>query len=563
MKDPAWWQRGALYEIYTRSFGDADGDGVGDLAGIRKRLDYLQWLGIAGIWLTPFYRSPMADFGYDVEDHTDVDPRFGTLADFDALIEEAHRRDIRVVIDYVPNHTSDRHPWFEASRSSRDDPKRAWYFWRDPRPDGGPPNNWLSLFGGPAWEWDPATGQYYLHTFLREQPDLDWRNPEVEAAMFGVARFWLDRGVDGFRIDVAGAVMKDPELRDNPINENPTNFNLGPEWARQLHIHDFEHPDVYDVWRRFRRVVDEYDRRDGRERVIVAEVAAHDLDRWAGYYGPELDGVHLPFGFHLIRHDWDRNAVRPIVDAVEAAVPPGAWPNWVLGNHDQHRVATIAGPDRARVAMMLLLTLRGAPTLYYGDELGMTDVEIPEERIADPFGQNVPGQGRDMARTPMPWTSEPNGGFTRPEVEPWLPLGPREHGIDVESQRADPRSILNLTRELLHLRHAVPALSAGSYEPLDGTPEGVFAYRRRTDHDALVVALNPTAVAVRVDMPDGGRIILSTGLDRTDEQLGEGGVELTPFEGVIVRPARRPGVDGTARTRGRVPAAARPPTAIS
>lgn len=534
MTDLTWWQRGALYEIYTRSFGDADGDGVGDLAGIHDRLDYLAWLGVAGIWLTPFYRSPMADFGYDISDHTDVDSTFGTLADLDALIEAAHRRAIRVVVDFVPNHTSDRHPWFEASRSSRDDPQRDWYLWRDPKPDGGPPNNWLSLFGGPAWQLDPNTGQYYLHTFLREQPDLNWRNPAVESAMFDVARFWLDRGVDGFRIDVAGVVMKDPELRDNPLDPAPTRFPLGPEWATQHHIHDWEHPDVYEVWRRFRGLVDSYDRRDGRDRVIVAEVSANDLGRWAGYYGSELDGVHLPFGFHLLGHDWDARAVRPIVDAVEAAVPAGGWPNWVLGNHDDHRVASVAGPDRARVAMMLLLTLRGAPTIYYGDELGMTDVEIPAARIVDPFGQNVPGQGRDMARTPMPWSGGPGGGFTRPDVEPWLPLGPSGVGIDVETQRADPRSMLNLTRALLHLRHDRPAIHAGRYVPIDGTPDGVFAYRRETDDDALVVVLNPTGVAVRLELPGGRMIALSTGCDRMGESFADGGIELGPFEGVIV-----------------------------
>ncbi|MBA2373952.1 MAG: DUF3459 domain-containing protein [Chloroflexi bacterium] len=534
MTDLTWWQRGALYEIYTRSFGDADGDGVGDLAGIRDRLDYLAWLGVAGIWLTPFYRSPMADFGYDISDHTDVAPMFGTLDDFDALVDEAHRRDIRVVVDYVPNHTSDRHPWFEAARSSREDPKRDWFFWRDLRPDGGPPNNWLSVFGGPAWEWDPTTEQFYLHTFLREQPDLNWRNPAVEAAMFDVAHFWLDRGVDGFRVDVAGAVMKDPELRDNPLDPAPTRFNLGSEWATQHHVNDFEHPDVYDVWRRFRRLVDGYDQRDGRDRVIVAEVPAHDLGRWAGYYGPERDGVHLPFGFHLVRHDWEGTAIRPIVDAVQAALPAGAWPNWVLGNHDQRRVASVAGPDRARVAMMLLLTLRGAPTLYYGDELGMPDVEIPPDRIADPFGRNVPGQGRDVARTPMPWTSEPGGGFSPPGVEPWLPLGPAGQGIDVETQRADPRSMLNLTRALLRLRNDRPGLSAGAYEPLDGMPDGVFAYRRATEDDALIVVLNPTATAARPDLPGPGAIVLSTGCDRMGESFADGGIELGPFEGVIV-----------------------------
>jgi glycosidase len=532
MGSAPWWRHGVVYEIYTRSFGDADGDGVGDLDGITGRLDYLAWLGVDAIWLTPFYRSPMADFGYDISDHTDVDPLFGDLAGFDRLVEAAHARDLRVVVDYVPNHTSDRHPWFEDSRRALDSDRRDWYFWRDGRPDGSLPNNWQSLFGGPAWELDERTGQYYLHTFLREQPDLNWRNPAVKEAMFDVARFWLDRGVDGFRVDVAGAVMKDPELRDNPPNERPWRGMFGAEWEAQDHIHDFAHPDVYRVWRDFRRLIDERDGRDGRDRVVIGEVPSHNLREWAAYYGEALDGMHMPFGFHLLRHDWDSGNLGAVVERVEAALPQGAASNWVLGNHDQPRIASWARPERARVAMMLLLTLRGAPTLYYGDELGLVDVPIPADRVQDPWEGNVPGQGRDPERTPMPWTPEPNGGFTRPDVEPWLPLGPAGLGLDVETQQADDRSMLALTRALLHLRRGCRPLLEGSWEPLGGLADAVFAFRRTADAERVVVALNLSGAPAGLDIGSEGRVLLSSGLER-DRRVGPR-LELPAYEGVIV-----------------------------
>ncbi len=358
---PKWWQTGVVYQVYPRSFADASGDGIGDLPGITARLDYLQWLGVDAIWIAPFYRSPMADFGYDVADYTDVDPLFGTLADFDRLLAEAHRREIRVIVDYVPNHTSDRHPWFIESRSSRQSPMRDWYYWRDGRGDGSLPNNWVSMFGGPAWEWDERTDQYYLHTFLREQPDLNWRNPATKVAMFDVARFWLDRGVDGFRIDVAPIVMKDPQMRDNPPNPDWTPDHRMGTWGAQLHLHDLAHPDMHGLYRDFRRLLDSYP----GDRTSIGELHHPEFERWAAYYGTEQDEIHVPFNFHLIFAPWTSAAVRYAVEGVEGALPPGAFASWVLGNHDQPRFASPhrAGREQARVGMLLLLTLRGTPTL--------------------------------------------------------------------------------------------------------------------------------------------------------------------------------------------------------
>ena len=352
---PRWWQTGVVYQVYPRSFADATGGGTGDLAGITGRLDYIAWLGVDAIWISPFYPSPMADFGYDVSNYTDVDPIFGSLADFDELLAAAHDRGVRVLIDYVPNHTSDQHPWFIESRSSRTSAKRDWYVWRDAKPDGSPPNNWISMFAGPAWDWDEATGQYYLHTFLKEQPDLNWRNPETRAAMFDVARFWLDRGVDGFRIDVAPMVMKDPELRDNPPNPEPDagwNSRLG-SWLTQLHLHDHNHPDMHELYRDFRRLLESYP----GDRVSIGELHHPDFDTWAKYYGERQDEIHVPFNFHVINSPWRADAIRRAVEGVQGALPDGAWASWVLGNHDQPRFASPAraGREQAKVGMLLLL----------------------------------------------------------------------------------------------------------------------------------------------------------------------------------------------------------------
>jgi glycosidase len=543
----AWWQRGVVYQVYPRSFQDASGDGVGDLRGVIGRLDYLaHTLGVDAVWLSPFYPSPMADFGYDIADFTGVDPLFGDLASFDALVEGAHRRGLKVIVDYVPNHSSDRHPWFVESRSRRDAPKRDWYVWRDPKPDGSPPNNWVANFGGAAWTWDERTGQYYLHSFLPEQPDLNWRNPEVRAAMLDVLRFWLDRGVDGFRIDAAYYVMKDPELRDNPPNPAAGSMHKSMgEYDRWLHLHDKGHPDMHDVFRDIRRLLRSYDGGD-LARVAIGEVHVFDPVKWARYFGETLDEFHLPFNFGLLAVRWDAASVRRMVDELEAAVPPGAWPNWVLGNHDEPRIATRLGAGRARLAAMLLLTLRGTPTLYYGDEIGMRDVPIPQEREQDPWGKRVPGLGlgRDPARTPMQWDATPNAGFCPAGVEPWLPVAHDHRQSNVAAQLGDPASMLSLTRRLLALRRSSPALHAGAYRAADGAPEGCFAYWRWTDGQCILVALNlsdgPVALDVRstagsVPLAAAGRAVVaaSTGHSRAG-RLVEETLELDAGEGCVV-----------------------------
>jgi alpha-glucosidase len=540
---PLWWQEGVIYQIYPRSFQDGSGDGVGDLQGLLTRLDYLSTaLGVDAVWLSPFYPSPMADFGYDVSNYVDIHPVFGDLDTFDELVAGLHSRNIKIIIDYVPNHTSNEHPWFVESRSSRTNPKRDWYVWADAKPDGSPPNNWLSLFGGSAWEWDEQTGQYYLHSFLKEQPDLNWRNPEVEAAMLDVLRFWLDRGVDGFRIDVAHFIMKDPEMRDNPPNPDYSTTGhkpMGP-YDSQLHVYDHGHPDVHSCFRSMRGLLDEYSRE--QPRMSVGEIHVFDWQDWSSYYGRELDELHMPFNFALLKAEWDAAHVRQVVDALEGALQPGAWPNYVLGNHDEHRIASRLGADQARIATMLLLTLRGTPTLYYGDEIGMHDVDIPPDRAQDPWGKNVPGfgLGRDPERTPMQWDASPNAGFCPPNVRPWLPVSDDFRSINVEAELAEQGSMVSLTRELLALRRQSEALRCGGYRPVEaGNPE-VFVYERADGDDRKLVALNFTDAEQPVDLRGWqGPILISTLMDRQGE-VDLAPLTLRPDEGCVIQVARSP-----------------------
>jgi alpha-glucosidase len=473
-----WWQRAVLYQVYIRSFADSDGDGVGDLRGIVQHLDYLQWLGIDALWLSPVTVSPDKDWGYDVAGYTDVQPAFGDMSALDELVTQAGARDLRVIVDIVPNHTSDRHPWFEESRASRDSLRRDWYVWADPKPDGSPPNNWRSTFlGGPAWTLDDRTGQYYLHNFLPQQPDLNWWNEEVRAAFDDILRFWLDRGIAGFRIDVAHGIVKDRELRDNP-DPSVSTYNANRE-------------DVHDVLRRWRRVVDEYE----PARVLLGETWVMDLERLARFYGNGEDELHLAFNFPFTFSDLNAEHLRSIVETTESLLPAAAWPVWMLSNHDIVRFPTrMAGGDerKARALLFLLFTLRGTPVLYYGDELGMPQGEIPpgSERDMD---------GRDGARTPLPW----NGGWTKP----WLPQ--TAEVASVAEQRASDRSFLSYCRSLIAQRRANADLVEGAYESLP-SPDGVWAFKRG-EHTR--VAVNLTA----------------------DDAELEDGLRLAPWQGLVQR----------------------------
>ena len=527
MPAQTWWKNGIVYQIYPRSFQDSNGDGVGDLRGITSRLDYLVDLGIDAVWISPIYPSPMADFGYDVADYCGIHPLFGTMADFDHLISEVHRRGLKLILDFVPNHSSDQHPWFKESRSSRNNPKRDWYIWRDPKPDGSPPNNWVSNFGGSAWQFDEATGQYYYHAFLKEQPDLNWRNPDLCEAMHDVLRFWLDRGVDGFRVDVIWHLIKDAEFRDNP--PNPAWHPERPEIESLLQVHSSDQEEVHDVIARMRHVLDAY-----QDRVLIGEIYL-PTERLVAYYGKDLSGAHLPFNFQLIQTAWSARAIAKLVDEYEAALPEGGWPNWVLGNHDQPRIAARVGTEQARVAAMLLLTLRGTPTMYYGDEIGLARVEIPPERVQDPWEKNEPGLGfnRDPERTPMQWDASPYAGFST--VEPWLPLAPDYQTRNVETLSRDPTSILTLYRRLVALRRNTRALAIGTYEPLQ-TEGAVFGFRRRYENERMLVLLNLSGEQTTAKLgsaSDGMRVKLSTCLDRVDEVVGSD-VALRPNEGLVL-----------------------------
>ncbi|OUM00666.1 alpha-amylase family glycosyl hydrolase [Variovorax sp. JS1663] len=532
-----WWRHGIFYQIYPRSFQDSNGDGIGDLDGIRARLDHLVALGVDAVWISPIYPSPMADFGYDISDHCDIDPCFGTLAGFDALVGEAHARGLKLVLDFVPNHTSDRHPWFLQSRSARDDPRRDWYLWRDPAPDGGPPNNWLSNFGGPAWTLDPATGQYYCHSFLKEQPDLNWRNPEVRAAMHEVLRFWLRRGVDGFRVDVLSDLVKDAQFRDNP--PNPA-FVAGQEPAQPwLLLHNTDQPEMQQVMAQMRHVVNAFNDATS-SRVLIGELYL-SLARMVAYYGLNadgvLEGVQLPFNFQLIGASWQARHIDQLVRDYETALPAGAAPNWVLGNHDKPRIASRVGPQMARLAAMLLLTLRGTPTLYYGDEIGMTDVAIPPEEVQDPIEKNAPGEGRgrDPERTPMQWSGAPQAGFTT--GTPWLRLASDWPSHNVESQAGDAASMLTLYRRLIALRRAQPALNRGDYEALQSETD-VLAYARRYEGQRLVVLLNfgTSATAVSPALWPAGSIVLASTDPARARPIEGGTLVLAPCEGVVIGP---------------------------
>jgi alpha-glucosidase len=517
-----WWVDGVIYQIYPRSFADANGDGIGDLAGVTAHLDHLEWLGVDAIWLNPITVSPNKDWGYDVADYCDVDPALGTLADFDELVEAARRREIGILMDLVPNHSSDQHPWFLDSRSSRDAEHRDWYVWADGDPPGDPngrfPNNWQSSFGGPAWSFDEATGQWYLHHFVPEQPDLNWWNPGVVEEFDRILRFWFDRGAAGFRIDVCHMIVKDKELRDNP----PVDFWLDHEAERM----NAERPELHDVLRQWRRVAETYD----PPRLLLGETYVASPARLARFYG-EGDELQLAFNFPFFRAPFHAEPLRQFVDDTEAQLPAGAWPVWTGSNHDHSRFPTRWAqndPRRIRTGMLMLLCLRGTPVLYYGDEIGMVDTPITYGQLQDPVGfRSWPERdGRDIARTPMQWHGGPGAGFTAPGVETWLPIGDADER-NVALQRDDPDSTLSFCREVLALRRERDDLRRGDYRPLDA-PDGVWVFARG---EATTVALNLSAAPRVVTVPEG-RILLST-VGRADETVGPE-LTLAPWEGVVV-----------------------------
>jgi alpha-glucosidase len=536
MPSTNWWQKAVIYQIYPRSFQDGNGDGVGDLAGILRRLPYLAELGVDAIWLSPIFRSPMQDFGYDVADYCEIDPLFGTMAEFDALLKAVHAHELKLLLDLVPNHTSSDHPWFVESRSSRTNPKRDWYLWRDPATGGGAPNNWLSEFGGSAWTYDRTTRQYYYHAFLASQPDLNWRNPEVRQAIHDVMRFWLRKGVDGFRIDVLWHLIKDDQFRDNPVNPDYRD-GQPPHW-RLLPTFTSDRPEVHDVVAGLRTVAKEFG-----DALLIGEIYLPTA-RLMAYYGQELEGVQLPFNFSLLETSWHARTIASLIDDYEAALPPRSWPNWVLGNHDRPRIATRVGLAQARVAAMLLLTLRGTPTIYYGDEIGLGDSVLRAEDVCDPLGKRIASLGRDGARGPMLWDSTKYGGFSA--VQPWCAQAARAEVINVDVQKNEPSALLNLYRRLIKARRNNRSLAIGRYTPLVANGDILLYMRSQLGCPAVLVALNlgdqPVAAVLR-EKQMHGRVIVSVFADREGEIVRDA-VDLRPDEGLVielVRPSAGPG----------------------
>ncbi|MBA2465229.1 MAG: alpha-amylase [Nocardioidaceae bacterium] len=531
----AWWKGAVIYECHLPSYRDGNGDGIGDLEGLILCLGYLkETLGIDAIWTGPFYTSPLLDQGFDVSGYTDVEPVFGTLDTFDRLIVEAHARGLRIIVDYIPNHTSDQHPWFIESSSSRTDPKRDWYVWRDPAPGGGFPNNWTSEAGGSVWEFHEPTGQFYLHSHLKEQPDLNWRHPGVRSALLDVLRFWLDRGADGFRIDVAHMLMKDPGLRDNPeAPEGAANaYDLQhPDFGTQLHLYDRRHVDTHATLAEIRAVVEEYP-----GAVTIAEIEAMTWEDWADYYGEGLAGIHLPFPFRIIETPWLARSMREELENLYAALPAGGWPVLALGNHDRVRLATRLGPAQARVAAVLLLTLAVSPCLLYGDELGLVDQPVPFERQRDYFARAAGGVTRDPTRTPMPWNDQVNAGYsTADPADLWLPVGRDAAEVNVDAQLAEPTSFLSLYRVLLRLRTSSSALLHGeiNFLPPESQSESVLAYERRDGLDHKLVLLNLGDDDAECWVPAAGKVLAGASSRRVGERV-TGHLVLSANEAIVV-----------------------------
>jgi alpha-glucosidase len=520
----SWWRDGVLYQVYPRSFADADGDGIGDLRGVISRLDHLQWLGVDGIWLNPTMPSPNDDWGYDVSDYKGVHPDLGMPEDLDALIGAASERGIRILLDLVPNHTSDRHVWFQDAL------RRDFYVWADPKPDGSPPNNWISNFGGTAWRFDDAAGQSYLHQFLPSQPDLNWWNDDVREAFDDILRYWFDRGVAGFRIDVCHAIVKDRELRDDPVataadGEHAMRRGLKYEFS-------MNRPEVHDVLRRWRALADAHD----PPRILVGETYVLQLDQLIPFYGAGEDELHLAFNFLFMHAPLEAEALRTIVEGVEAKLPQASWPVYAGSNHDAGRLTTRwAGDDpaKARAALTMLLTLRGTPFLYYGDEIGMTEPELDAAAALDPVPHRTgdPSRNRDTCRTPMQWSPERGGGFTA-GPRTWLPLG--DLAVNVADQRRDADSTLHLVRDLIALRRQREDLRTGAYATL-AAPAGAWAYRRGERH---AVALNLSDAPVTI-AGLAGVVLVAPDRARDGEHVA-GELALAPWEAAVLELSAAP-----------------------
>lgn len=497
-KSEEWWKGAVIYQVYPRSFADADNDGIGDIPGITDKLDYIASLGVDAIWLSPFFKSPMKDYGYDVSDYRDVDPMFGTMDDFKKMMAKAHSLGLKIIIDMVLSHSSDQHPWFAESRSSRTNPKADWYVWADPKPDGGPPNNWLAHFGGSSWTYEVRRGQYYLHNFLAEQPDLNLYKPEVRAALFDMMRFWLDMGVDGFRLDAIGCFFHSPKLEDNPVNPNPvpsfSNFDFPTPHNMQDHKNDFLIEPGVQFCREIRSLLDEYE-----GRMAVAEVGGEDCITRAPRYTAGPDLLHTSYNFGLLGGTRASAAHIARVIGEFLAQPGGAWPSWALTNHDVVRVASRWFADKSpyahdprfsKMLMAMLCSLQGAVFIYEGEELGLPESCLTFDQIQDPWGKYLypQWQGRDGCRTPMPWANKKNGGFSK--TAPWLPV-PEEHcKMAVGVQEKDKGSTLNFTRRFLKWRKENPALVTGKIEFIDLHDDGLLGFKRVQDDEEILCLFN-------------------------------------------------------------------------
>lgn len=518
--DLPWWKTTIIYQCYPQSFQDSDGDGLGDLPGIHSRLDYFSDIGVKTVWLNPIFDSPQRDNGYDVSNYTSIYHKYGTMEDFKLLLSDLHRKDIRLLLDFVPNHTSDQHPWFQESKKSRDSPKRDWYIWADPGEEGGPPNNWISVFGGSAWTLDNTTQQYYLHQFSSFQPDLNYRNDSVRDAMKDVLKFWFDLGVDGFRVDAVMFLLEDPDLRNETKNPNfdpdncTTNISSPDCYGSLIHNETQNYSGIHDIIRGWRKVSDSYETSLSNEKILVGEIYS-DIDTVMLYYGNNSDEFTFPFNFFLLDNTkWTGTNVSAIVNQWLTHAPEDAWSNWVLGNHDNSRIGSKAGLYLARALNVLLLTLPGTPTTYYGEDILMTDVNVSASEQQDKY------EGRDAERTPMQWNTSGNAGFTYPSSKPWLPLASNYSQVNVEVESASHNSSLQLYKQLTDLRDSSPAFQDGSYTFVNATDE-VFAYMRHSDRvsEQFLVVINfseepfTTSVNISLSKPN---IVLSSALNRTD-----------------------------------------------